>query len=170
MAHYVICPYCNQRFDRDKEAFVMASARRYAHPACAKKHDEEKSQEQRDLEALEKYIMQLFDEPYVNAKAKRQINEFKKNYNYTYSGMLKSLIFWFEIKGNSIEKANGGIGIIPFIYQQAHDYYYSLYLAKLANQEKNIEEYKPKVKHIEIYAPINEPKKIKLFNLDDEEE
>lgn len=169
MAHYVICPYCNRRFDRDKEDFVMASSRRYAHPECAKKHEEEKTQEERDLEALEKYIMKLFNESYINAKTKKQIKNYKKVYNYSYSGMHKTLFFWFEIKGNSVEKANGGIGIIPYIYQEAHDYYYNLYLAKIANQEKNIEEYKPKIKHIEIFAPVNEPKKIKLFDLEDKE-
>ena len=170
MAHYVICPICKQRFNRDKIECVVFSDRpkRYAHPECFKEHQQKQTKEEHDANELAAYIKFLFDEPFVNAKISKQINDFKKNYGYTYSGMLKSLIYWFEIKGNSIEKANGGIGIIPYIYQEAHDYYYALYLAKLANQDKNIEEYKPKVKHIEIYAPVKEPRRVKLFNLDEE--
>ena len=50
--------------------------------------------------------------------------------------MLKTLIYWYEIKGNSTEKANGGIGIIPYVYKDASEYYYSIYLAQIANRDK----------------------------------
>lgn len=170
MAHYVTCVYCKLRFDRDKEPTTQISARRYAHEECAKKHQKEKTQEEKDLEDLENYIMKLFNEPYVNAKVRKQIKDYRKEYNYTYSGMLKTLIWFYEIKGNSIDKANGGIGIIPFVYKNACDYYYSLYIAKLSNESKNIKEYKPKIKEIEIISPAVKIKKPKLFNLDDDVE
>lgn len=170
MAHYVTCVYCKQRFDRDKEATVNVSARRYAHKECAEKHEEEKSQEEKDLEALEQYIMKLLDEPYINARVRKQIKDYQSKYNYTYSGMLKSLIWFYEIKGNSTDKANGGIGIVPYIYNDACNYYYSMYLAKLANQSKNIELYKPGVKEIEISSPRATIRQPRLFNLDDAEE
>lgn len=166
MAHYVTCVYCKLRFDRDKEPTTQISARRYAHVECAKKHQKEKTQEEKDLEDLENYIMKLLDEPYVNAKTRKQIKDYKKEYNYTYSGMLKTLIWFYEIKGNSTDKANGGIGIIPFVYKNACDYYYSLYMAKLSNESKNIQEYKPKIKEVEIVSPTVETKKHKLFNFD----
>ena len=34
MAHFVLCPYCKQKFDRDKEEYALIGARRYAHAAC----------------------------------------------------------------------------------------------------------------------------------------
>lgn len=111
MAHFVTCVYCGERFDRDKEATTQVSARRYAHKECADKYGQEKSQEEKDLEELEKYIMKLFGESYINVKIRRQLREYRKEYNYTYTGMLKTLIYWYEVKGNSIEDANGGIGI-----------------------------------------------------------
>ena len=165
MAHPVICYYCGQRFDRDKEPTVQVSARRYAHKECAEKHQVEKSQDEKDLEELEQYIMKLFDEPFVNARIKKQIKDYKTQYNYTYSGMLKSLIWFYEIKGNSTEKSNGGIGIIPFIYQDALNYYYSLYLAQMVNQEKDVEQYHAKVREIIIQSPKAPRKKIRLFDL-----
>lgn len=169
MAHYVTCVYCQTRFDRDKEPTTQISARRYAHKHCAEEHEQNKSQEEKDIEALEKYIMKLFHEDYVNARVRKQIKEYQQQYQYTYSGMLKTLIYWYEIKGNSTEKANGGIGIIPYIYKDASNYYYSLYLAKLANENKDVSNYRPKERLIEIESPRTFAKPPKLFNLDDAE-
>lgn len=168
--HQVKCKFCGKEFDRDVTPTIQVSAKRYAHKECAEAAENNKTQEQKDQEELEKYIMKLFDEPYVNARVKKQIKDYKEQYQYSYSGMLKTLIYWFEVKGNSIEKANGGIGIIPFIYPQALNYYYSLYLAQLSNESKNFEEYHQKTKIIEILPPEIQPKMIKLFNLDDSEE
>ena len=68
----------------------------------------------------------------------------------------------------STEKANGGIGIIPFIYKDACNYYYNLYLAQEANENKEIKE--QKVKEITIVSPQAERKKIKLFSFENEEQ
>lgn len=174
MARMVKCKVCGNQFDRDKISCVLVSARRYAHKTCAEKAGLtgeviDPPQKDKDLVDLEEYIMKLFGEEYINARIRKQIKEYKEQYNYSYSGMLKALIYFFEVKGNSIEKANNGIGILPYIYQDAYQYYYSLYLAKLVNQEKNIEDYKPKIKIIEIPTPMVAQKVIKLFNIDDEE-
>lgn len=169
-AHYVTCIYCKQRFNRDKEPFVQISARRYAHEECAKKHKVEQTQEEKDLQALEQYIMKLLDEPYVNARVKKQIKDFQKDYNFTYSGMLKSLVWFYDVKGNPKDKANGGIGIIPYVYRDAYNYYYSLFLAKSSNENKDIEEYKPVIKEISIFSPRVKLKQHKLFNLDNAED
>lgn len=162
----VKCKYCGIQFDRNAEPAVEVSARRYAHKACADKYQETISQDELDYIELEKYIKKLFSLQVVNAKIKKQIRDFRQEYNYTYSGMLKTLYWWFEIRGNSIEQAQGGIGIIPFVYNDACQYYYSIYLAEIANKE--VEIYKPQVKEIEIGSPRVKPNPIKLFNLDDE--
>lgn len=168
-AHYVICYYCQEKFNRDEEPFVQVGGRRYAHKECEEKYGQKKTQEEKDLEDLENYIKKLFGESYINARIRKQIKEFRQEYNYSYSGILKTLIYWYDIKGNSIEEANKAIGIVPFIYQQSRDYYYALHLAKLANAGKRIEEYKPRVRSVKIQPPRKEVnKKIKLFNLGDE--
>lgn len=168
MAHYVKCLYCGEQFDRDKVEYIQVSARRYAHPACVKNHNDNKTQEEKDLEQLEQYIMKLFDEPFVNARIRKQIKDYQKEYKYTYLGMYKTLVYWYEIKGNSTEKANGGIGIIPFVYKQAAEYYYALFMAKNANKEKDISNYIPTVKEIFIESPRVMRKPVRLFNLDEE--
>ena len=80
MAHYVNCIYCKKRFDRDKVSTVQVSARRYAHKECAENYENNKSQEEKDIEALEKYIMKLFNEDYVNARVRKQIKEYREQY------------------------------------------------------------------------------------------
>jgi hypothetical protein len=114
--------------------------------------------------------MKLFKEDYVNARIRKQINEFLNKYNYTYSGIHRSLEYFYDIKGNSIEKANGGIGIVPFIYQDAYNYYYNLWLAKERNKNKNIQEFIPKTVEVKIPPPQRKIKVKKKFTFLDEEE
>lgn len=164
----VKCKYCGIQFDRNAEPAVEVSARRYAHKACAEKHQAAIPQDEQDYIALEEYIKKIFNEKNISARIRKQIKDFRQEYNYTYSGMLKTLYWWYEIKGHSIDQSQGGIGIVPFIYEDASKYYYSLYLAKIANEDKEI--YKPEVKEIEIGSPrvVVTPNKIFKFWKDDE--
>lgn len=169
MAHNVKCPICGKTFDRDKVPFVQVSARRYAHKECSMSEDERKTQEIKDKEELDNYIMSLFKMTYVDARIQKQIKKYVDENNYTYSGIKKALVYFFEIKGNSVEKANGGIGIVPYVYQQAYNYYYSLWLAQQKNEDKVVEEYVPIVKEIIIPVPERKVRKRPLFSFLDEE-
>ena len=170
MAHQVKCLYCGQIFDRDKVPFIQVSKRRYAHKECSISEDEKKLQENKDREELYDYIMKLFNISFVDPKIQKQIKKYIEENNYTYSGIKKALVYFFEIKGKSVEKANGGIGIVPYVYTQAYNYYYSLWLAQQKNEDKVVQEYIPKVKEIVIPIPEKNPRKRKLFSfLDDEE-
>lgn len=170
MAHLVKCVVCGHQFDRDKIQAVKVSARRYAHYTCNPEGElVPLPTKNADLIALENYIMKLFEEDYVSPQIRKQIKQYHEEYHYSYSGMLKTLIYWFEVKGNSIEKANGHIGIIPYIYKQASQYYYTLYLAQMANQTKDISQYKPKVKELIIPIPRVQEKPKKLLFEDGEE-
>ena len=168
--HYVICLYCNEKFDREAEPAVKVNGRRYAHQKCVEEHEKSLSEEEQDLHKLEKYIMELFSDDTINPRIRRQINDFKTKNKYTYSGMLKTLIYWFEIKKGDIEKTNHGIGIIPWIYDEACQYYYSLYLAKIANESKEKADYERKTRTVEIFSPEANNLKLKLFNFNDGEE
>lgn len=169
MAHKVKCLYCGEEFNRDVEPCVQIG-RRYAHIKCAEEHENNKTQEEKDYDSLVSYILQLFDEPRLNARVKKQIELYHNDYQYTYSGMLKTLIYWYDIKGNTTEKANGGIGIVPYIYDEAYRYYEYLYNAQLANQDKNINTYKqPIIKTVTIPPPSVVRKKPRLFFEDEGE-
>jgi hypothetical protein len=168
MAHMVKCTVCGESFDRDKIQAVKSGARRYAHYTCLPEGELvplPNAVVDQDLVDLENYIKNLLGDDYNPARVKKQIKDYKNEYNYSYSGMLKALIWFYEVKGNSIEKANGGIGILPFVYQDAYNYYYSLYLAQLVNEEKDVNQYKTKVREIVIKSPSVAEKPIRLFDL-----
>lgn len=170
MAHIVKCSICGERFDRDKFPFVKTSNRRYAHYECSLTENEKQTQEEQDKKALEEYIMKLFNETYINPRVRKQLNQYVNEFNYTYSGIHKALVYFFEVKHNSIEKANGGIGIVPYCYKQAFDYYYALWLAQEKNKDKNVESYLPEEIVIRITSPQRKIKKRKLFSFLDKEE
>ena len=163
--HFVICKYCNQKFNRDIEPFVEVGARRYAHKSCAERVDAAIPQDEKDYNNLEIYIKKLFNIKTINAKTKKQIRDFREEYGYSYSGMLKTLYWWYEIQDHTTELAQNGIGIIPYIYDDAEKYYYTLYLAKMVND--NIGEYKPKIEEIEIASPRIHVNPIKLFQIEE---
>jgi hypothetical protein len=168
MAHMVKCTVCGESFDRDKIQAVKSGARRYAHYTCLPEGELvplPNAVVDQDLVDLENYIKNLLGDDYNPARVKKQIKDYKNEYNYSYSGMLKALIWFYEVKGNSIEKANGGIGILPFVYQDAYNYYYSLYLAQLVNEEKDVNQYKTKVREIVIKSPSVAGKPVRLFDL-----
>ena len=169
MSHYVICTKCGVRFDRDQIQAVKDGGRRYAHYTC--KPDGELVpllQKDPDLTALETYIDKLLGKEANKARINKQIKEYTLEKGYSYSGILKSLIYFYEVKGNSVDKANGGIGIVPFVYQDAYNYYYDLFLAKNRNDKKNVQEITSKVKEI-IIKPPQRPIKKRLFKFLDEE-
>lgn len=170
MAHKVKCIYCKTIFDRDKFPFVQISQRRFSHKECAVAAKAQAFQEEQDKLKLENYIEQLLADSYVPARVHKQINQFVNDYNFTYSGIYKALVYFYEVQKHPIEKANGGIGIVPYVYKDAYNYYYSLWLANQKNEDKDIEDYIPKEKVVTIINPERKIKKRKLFSFLDEEE
>lgn len=166
MAHPVICIYCKQRFDRDKEPFVQISDRRFAHKSCADKNQIVKSQIDRDYDELVNYIEKLFGVGYVSAKIAKQIKDFRETYGYTFSGMLGTLVYWYEVKQATLDKANGGIGIVPYVYEQAKEYYSKIRQANELNA--NVKNYKIQFKEIIIEAPQPEKRQPQLFKLEED--
>ena len=169
MAHYVVCPYCNKKFDRDKVDCVQVGARRWAHTTCAAAQETTRKQEDIDKENLEKYIMQLLKEEYISPRVRKQMNTYVNEMKFTYSGIHKALIYFYEVKKNDVSKANDGIGIVPYIYKEAFNYYYSLWLAQQKNEDKVIENYKPQVREVRIPPPQLKKKRRRLFTFFEED-
>ena len=164
MAHNVICAICGQKFDRDKVQAVKYGARRYAHYKCEPSGELVPLGEGADpeLQKLKDYINQLFGDKANWALINKQIKKFKETNGYSYSGMLKSLVYFFDVKHNSIDKTNGGIGIIEYCYQDAYNYYYNLFMAQQANKDKSL---LTQIKEIIIKPPQKRGTKRKLFDL-----
>ena len=171
MAKYCICKVCGVKFDREKIQAVFAGARRYAHQTCMPNGElVPMPQVDKDLVALIEYAKNLLGNDYNAARVKKQIKDFKEEYGYSYSGMLKSLVYFYEVKGNSKEKANGGIGIVPFVYNDAYNYYLSLFQAAQANKNKDLNKHVAHIKEIVIKPPKVQMKKHFFDFLEDDYE
>lgn len=133
----------------------------------AKKKIEVKTQDQIDLE---NYIMKLFKWDYVHAVVQKQIKHFVEDLNFTYSGIRKALIYFYEVKQNSLEKANGRISIVEYIYEDSYEYFYALWEAQQQNVNIKLEEYIPRVKEVVIPVPQIQTRSRNQFSFLDEEE
>ena len=164
---YVTCAYCQKPMSKKDEDCVMIGNGKYVHKACQAL---EEKREKTDKEQLEDYIKDLFGTTYIDPRVRAQIKKYVEEFNYTYSGIRKALIYHYEIKGGDKSKANGGIGIVPYVYEAAYNYHYQLWLAQQKNKDVEIELYTPKVKEIVIPRPERKVKKRPLFTFLDEEE
>ena len=162
----VVCAYCKKPMSKKDADCVMIGNGKYVHKAC---QDLEENREKTDKEKLENYIKELFNIPYIEPRVKAQIKKYVEEYNYTYSGIQKALYYHYELKGGDKSKANGGIGIVPYVYQNAYNYFYELWLAQQKNKDVEVELYTPKVKEITIPRPQRKVKKRPLFSFLDEE-
>ena len=173
MAHLVIGTVCGKKFDRDTVQAVKSGARRYAHQSCMPDGEIVPLAETVDpeLEKLKDYIKKIYKDKANWALINKQIKDYQAKYNYTISGILKSLVWFYDVKGNdvekSIDKSNGGLGIVPFCYNDAYNYYYDLFVAKSRNEGKNVNSITSKVKEITIRPPQISITK-RLFNFLDE--
>lgn len=87
--------------------------------------------------------------------------------HYSYSGILRTLKYFYEVKHNSIDKSNDGIGIVPWVYNEAYRYYYAIWAAQQKNEGKTLERL-PGVE-VKIPAPVRKPARKRKFKFLDEE-
>lgn len=84
------------------------------------KHCAELYQDKRELQD---YICILFGYKKPGPRILQQIKKYVEEDGYTYREIKLTLQYFFEVRKNSIKKANGGIGIVPYVYEEAGNYY-----------------------------------------------
>lgn len=162
MAHKCKCAICGEEFDRDIIQAVKHGARRYAHYNCYPEGElvplkEKKKNKNADIF---EYLIKLYGKDNVNYPLiATQIKKYVEQ-GYKESGILASLKWWYEIKGHNVatedRNQNNGLGIIPYIYPQAKEYYRKI---SAAQEKNNNKDYTVKVKTIKVTIPKNEVKK-----------
>ena len=149
-AQSTTCFWCHQAiYPNQDDVIVMPQLKnRYAHKHCAELRPQD------DKDELMLYLIKLYDlkDDYIIPRYMLQISNFAKDYGFTYSGMLKALKYWYDVKHNPVDKTRG-VGIIPYVYKQAYDYYYALFIADQANKEKDLNNYIPKDIIVRIKPP-----------------
>ena len=167
--HIVKCPKCGQDFDTNSIQAVRVSARRYGHATCYPDNTDFvplvlKLEDDADYKRIMDYCSKIFGTTAKWASIKKEIKKFTEENQYSLSGIYKSLIYWYEVKKNPIDKANGHLGIVPFIYQDAYNYYLALFIAQQANTNKVLDK---ETKEVTIAPPKMRGTKQKLIEFEE---
>lgn len=143
MARRVKCPECGTY--NDKENTVYHNSKYYC-KICFENRQRE-SQDYKDLIA---YICELYQIEAPTGWMLKQIKDYKEQFNFTYRGIKTTLHYFYEIqKGNSVEDSMG-IGIVPFVYDEAKKFYIDKRAVKESLKDCNLEEIGNKKKIIHV--------------------
>ncbi|MGD7046969.1 hypothetical protein FZC83_01910 [Rossellomorea marisflavi] len=117
-------------------------------------------QEVENRNSLYDYICQLYKLDIPTGMIRKQIKEFQDEYDYKLKGMELTLRYFHETLDNK-PRPGDGIGIIPFIYEEAKNHYLKQQKILESIQNMKVEEvtvhiapvkYKRKTKKIDITA------------------
>lgn len=110
------CPSCEEQVIREEGIFDDVS-KKWLHKQCYRTLASKRE--------LSRYVCALFKLKAPGPKIYSQMNMLNKK-GYSYEGMLSTLKYHFDVKKGKVEKAMEGIGIIPFVYEEAQLYYQKL--------------------------------------------
>lgn len=115
------CPVCNKEV-LEEEAIYNTNTKRYYHESCYNIL--------LDRKKLVDYICELFGYKKPSVKVYQQMTSYY-NKGISYADMLLALRYFYEVKKGDINKAQGGIGIITYVLDEAKNF------ASLEEIEKN---------------------------------
>lgn len=147
MARLAKCKFCGEEI-KDKSVATKKGNYWY-HNSCLEEKEKQKNENKSDRQLLLDYINELYEgqtPKYVYI----QIEEFKKNYNMTYMGMLLTLEYAFNEKEMTFDNEKG-VGIIPYLYDEC-----SKEWQRQQEINKVIEEFEFEEKEEKIYRTISD--------------
>ena len=66
----------------------------------------------------------LFGAQYDSVRTEKQIRQWlEKNPKMTLRGVWSTIRWWYDICGHTTEDANSGFGIVPYVYEDARQYF-----------------------------------------------
>ncbi len=141
----VKCRYCGKKFDRDKESFKTGTGeglggdRFYYHAACVEKAkvepknkwpvaQEKENQLIKNCDYMYDYLAFYLKVPADYSKIYRQAYNFMNGHNTQKihckpQGMFLALQYAYDVKHIDPLKGEGGIGIVPYVYKEAFEYW-----------------------------------------------
>lgn len=118
------CRLCDIIIDKEKDDWVMPSRNYYYHRQCY--NNWKKAQPEND----EGYVGLIYDFIARDLKVsydwhicEAQRKKFIKENKMTNKGILFALKYFYEVKHGDWKKGHGGIGIIPFVYNDSCAYW-----------------------------------------------
>ena len=166
--HIVKCRICGESFDTNDVEFVR-HGNWYAHKKCYDEREAAKTEEEKDLDDLMEYCAKLYGKLFNYNQTLRLAKSYHDKNGFSFSGIKRTMEYVYEVKKEPIEKGNGSIGIVPYMYDKAYNYWYSIWLANQINTPEILKHYQPKVIEIKIPEPVRTVRHRKLFSFLDEE-
>lgn len=109
--------------------------------------------EREDYQSLLDYVIKLFGEDKPLMLLKKQIKDMKDD-GYKYKGMELALKYFFDTLGNRVQEGTG-VGIIPYVYEDAKNHY--IKQKRIASSLQEISS--DKNKEITVYINTNKSKR-----------
>ena len=109
----VKCALCG--LEIEKTEAIRYKAKNY-HFDCEKKQEEKDN--------LYDYVCKLFSLKAPGPRIYSQLKQYSIQHpEYTYKGIIQALEYFYVVQNKPKDKANGGIGIVPYVYDAAQEYY-----------------------------------------------
>ena len=117
------CRICNIEINKEKDDWIMPSKNWYYHRQCYKNWKKAQPESDEDyIDLIYDFIARDLKETYDWWVCEAQRKKFVKD-KMTNKGILFALKYFYGIKHGDWEKGHGGIGIVPFIYNDACAYW-----------------------------------------------
>lgn len=130
MAHIVQCRICKQKFDIDKidkDKWTKPTNNQYYHTDCYNDWKNADNHTDSDWVALiYDFIARDLKVSYDYFMCEAQRKRFIKQNHCTNKGIYFTLKYFYEKKQGDWSKGNGGIGIVPYVYNDAREYWTAL--------------------------------------------
>ena len=155
----VKCPTCGKKNFKSDVLNYKIKTRFYCR-GCYKEAKEKADIQKTDTELyneLQDYITELYGIKKLTGQMFMQIKDYRKKFDYSYSGIRLTLQYFYEDMENPVDITNG-LGITPYIYNKAEAYYTDLWKAMDYNEEVELIDTIRKVKPCSNYHKIKQKK------------
>lgn len=125
--HEVQCRACGKKFDLNaipETDWVMPSKGWYYHTKCYQDWKNNKAKTDKDwIDMIYDFIARDLKGEYNWHMCEKQREAFVTKNKFTNKGIYFTLKYFYEVKGNKWEAGHGGIGIVPYVYKDATEYW-----------------------------------------------
>lgn len=164
-----ICRICKEKINKEKDDWIMPSNLYYYHRKCYEDWKASTPVTDREYKSfIYDFISRDLKVSYDYHMIEAQINKFVKENKCTIKGIFFTLKYFYEVKKNDWDKGHGGIGIVPFVYNEACNYWI------LREKESNgivaqIERQMKEAEKREVKTVVRQNKKKKKYTMDFDE-
>lgn len=166
------CRVCKKQIDKSKDDWIMPSKNYYYHRKCFeewKKSNPANDEEYKKL--IYSYLTHDLKVEYQYWMCEQQMKKMVKE-GRTLRGILFALKYFYGIRHGDWLKGHGGLGIIPFVYDEAAQYWTNREAREkgiIEGIERQMRETAKQHKTVVPQKRVTRRKKID-FSLDDEED